>query len=247
MKYFAKIKYLGTDFHGFQIQPDKRTVQRELSRAFFEYFGSQTKITGCSRTDAGVHANAFCITVENDNATTPPDKLPIAIARFLPSDLALFYAEEADADFHVRYDAKSKEYLYIIRNERVSDPFYHGRSWLLTRIITDGAFSKMLLAKDYFLGEHDFSAFMSEGSSVSDTVRTVYDLKIEREGSLIKFRIRANGFLYNMVRIIVGTLVEVAFGRIQPEEIESIILSRDRFRAGPTAPPEGLYLDLVEY
>ncbi len=247
MKYFAKIKYLGTDFHGFQIQPDKRTVQSELSRAFYEYFGSDTRITGCSRTDAGVHANEFAITVENDDATTPAQKLPVAISRFLPSDICLFYAKECNSGFHVRYDAKSKEYLYIIRNAKVQDPFFYGRSWLLTRIIDESAFEKMCRAAENFVGEYDFSAFMSEGSSVVDTVRCIHYLSLAREGELIKIKIAANGFLYNMVRIIVGTLIEVAFGRIAPTDIKSIIESRDRINAGPTAPACGLYLNSIEY
>ena len=114
MKYLAKIKYLGTNFHGFQVQPDKRTVQGELCTALALATGCECKVTGCSRTDAGVHANEFCILVDCDGATIPPDKLPVAVARFMPVDLALFYAEEAKDDFHPRYDVISKEYLYLI-------------------------------------------------------------------------------------------------------------------------------------
>ena len=131
MKYFAKIKYLGTNFHGFQVQPGERTVQGELCTALALATGHPCKVTGCSRTDAGVHANEFCITVECDGATIPADKLPVAVARFMPDDLSLYYAEEADEKFHPRYDVVSKEYLYKIKNERVYDPFYFGRAWFL--------------------------------------------------------------------------------------------------------------------
>ena len=247
MKYFAKIKYLGTHFHGFQVQPDKRTVQGELCRALEEALGGQTSVTGCSRTDSGVHANEFCITAECDGATVPPDKLPVAVARFLPQDLSLYYAEECPEGLHPRYDVYSKEYLYRIINERVYDPFEYGRAWFVPKEIDDNAFQNMQRACSYIEGTHDFSAFMSEGSDVESTVRTVHYLKLEKKGKNIDIRIAADGFLYNMVRIIVGTLIEVAMGRILPEEVENIILSRDRKRAGMTAPPYGLYLNAVTY
>lgn len=247
MKYFAKIKYLGTDFHGFQVQPGLRTVQGELSLALSQAIGSECKITGCSRTDAGVHANSFVITVENDNATIPADRLPLAVARFLPPDLSLYYAEEIDADFHPRYSVKSKEYLYRIRNTRVSDPFDFGRVWLLNPKVTDEALKKMKLAASYIVGKKDFASFMAEGSDITDTVREIFYLNVERIGDYIEVRVCADGFLYNMVRIIVGTLVEVAFGRILPENIEKIIEYKNRANAGPTAPACGLYLNEVKY
>ena len=247
MKYFAKIKYLGTDFHGFQVQPNKRTVQGELSRAFCEYFGSNTSITGCSRTDAKVHANEFCITVENDAATVPPEKLPLAISKFLPNDISLFLAKECDSGFHPRYDVVSKEYLYRINNASVNDPFLYNRAWHLPRKIDERGIEKMCMAANHFVGKHDFCTFMAEGSSVVDTVREVYSLSVIKSDDIIEIRICANGYLYNMVRIIVGTLIEVAFGRILPEQIPNIILSKNRALAGPTAPPDGLYLNKVTY
>ncbi|MBQ9070410.1 MAG: tRNA pseudouridine(38-40) synthase TruA [Clostridia bacterium] len=247
MKYFAKIKYLGTHFHGFQVQPDKRTVQGELCKAMDEVFGVPTRVTGCSRTDGGVHANEFCLTIENEGGTVPADKLPLAIARFLPNDISLIFAKECDSDFHPRYDAIGKEYLYRILNAKVQDPFEFGRSWFLPRIITDEGIERMRKASEYIIGEHDFSAFMAAGSDTSDTVRRVDYLKIERVGDIIELRIHANGFLYNMVRIITGTLCEVAFGRFSPEDIKKILNSCDRMSAGMTAPPEGLYLNRVDY
>ena len=248
MKYFAKIKYLGTDFHGFQVQPGGlRTVQGVLNAALDEAFGVPCKVTGCSRTDAGVHANEFCITVENEGGTIPPEKLPIAVSRFLPPDLALFYAERCEDSFHPRYDVSCKEYLYRIINSRIYDPFDYGRAWFLPRPIGECELSRMKEAAGHFVGKMDFSAFMSEGSDTEDTVRTVSSLTVDKTGDLIEVRIRADGFLYNMVRIIVGTLTEVAFGRIEPSDIPEIIASLDRSRAGMTAPPEGLYLNLVFY
>ena len=247
MKYFAKIKYLGTAFHGFQVQPGLRTVQGELNAALNQAFGLPCRVTGCSRTDAGVHANEFCLTVECDGGTIPADKLPIAVSRFLPNDLSLFYAEMCDDAFHPRYDVKEKEYLYRIVNSRIYDPFDYGRAWFLARPITDEGLERMRYAAKHFIGKFDFSTFMAEGSDVNDTVRNVSALSIEKNGDLVEIRISADGFLYNMVRIIVGTLTEVAFGRFSPDEIPEIINSRDRSRAGMTAPADGLYLNRVTY
>ena len=247
LKYFAKIRYLGTDFHGFQVQPDKRTVQGELCRGLAEAFGYECRVTGCSRTDAGVHANEFCVTIECDEATIPADKLPVAVARFLPTDLSLYYAIECPEGLHPRYDVYSKEYLYRIRNCKVYDPFDFGRAWFVPREIDDAAIFRMNLAAEYIIGKRDFSAFMSEGSDVEDTVREVYYLTVEKTGDLVEIRISADGFLYNMVRIIVGTLMEVAQGRMSPEDVALIVASKDRKKAGMTAPACGLYLNRVEY
>lgn len=247
MKYFAKIKYLGTNFHGFQVQPEKRTVQGELCTALALATGYPCKVTGCSRTDAGVHANEFCITVECEGATVPPEKLPVAVARFMPSDLSLYYAESVDNKFHPRYDVISKEYLYKIKNERVYDPFYFGRVWFLPKPIDDEHVAKMQRAADLIVGKKDFSAFMSPGSDVTDTVRNVFYVNVHKVGTDIDIKVCADGFLYNMVRIIVGTLIEVAYDRMLPEEIINVIESKDRRNAGMTAPPEGLYLNKVSY
>lgn len=247
MKYFAKVKYLGTAFHGFQVQPGLRTVQGELNSALNQTFGLPCRVTGCSRTDAGVHANEFCLTVECDGGTIPPEKLPVASARFLPSDISLFYAKSCNESFHPRYDVVEKEYLYRILNSRVDDPFEHGRSWFLPRTVTDRGMELMKNAAGHFVGRYDFTAFMAEGSDVEDTVRNVTSLSIDRQGDVIEVRISADGFLYNMVRIIVGTLIEVAFEKISPDDIPNIIASKERSRAGMTAPADGLYLNRVLY
>ena len=248
MKYFARIKYLGTDFHGFQVQPGLRTVQGELCKALESALGCPVKVTGCSRTDAGVHANVFCILVDAEGATVPPEKLPLAVARFLPNDLSLFFAEAASDSFHPRYDVISKEYLYRIKNTPIYDPFDFGRVWFYPRYIDDHAIELMRQAAEFIVGKHDFSAFMSEGSDVEDTVREVFYLKIERTAvDYIDIRIAADGFLYNMVRIIVGTLIEVASGRSAPSDVRLILAERSRLAAGMTAPAEGLYLNKVTY
>lgn len=247
MKYFAKINYLGTDFHGFQVQPSERTVQGELSQALRQALGAPCTVTGCSRTDAGVHANEFCVKIECEGATVPADKLPVAVAPYLPNDISLYYAEECDEKFHPRYDVISKEYLYRIRNRRIYDPFDFGRVWFFPREISENGIALMNEAAKYIVGKKDFSAFMSEGSDVEDTVREVYYLNVVKNGDTIEIRISANGFLYNMVRIIVGTLIDVAVGKIKPENLSGIIESKDRKNAGMTAPPEGLYLNKVKY
>ena len=196
MRYFAKIKYLGTNFHGFQVQPSERTVQGTLCDALFEALGCKASVTGCSRTDAGVHANEFCLVIDAPGATVPADKLPVAIARFLPNDLSLFWAKECDYDFHPRYDVKGKEYLYRIMNQKVYDPFEYGRAWFLPREINDEKLTRMKSAAKHILGKKDFSSFMAEGSDVVDTVRNVTDLSIEKKGDLVEIRITADGFLF---------------------------------------------------
>ena len=247
MNYFAKIKYLGTDFQGFQVQPEKRTVQSTLCEALSRATGVHCKVTGCSRTDSGVHANEFCIRVDADGSTIPANKLPVAVAKYLPNDLSLYYAVECTRDFHPRYDVKSKEYLYVIKNEPVYDPFEYGRAWFISRPITDEGLMLMRAAAEKFIGKKDFFSFVSKGADTDDFVREIYYLNIEKIGNTFNIRIAADGFLYNMVRIIVGTLVDVAFFRKSPSDVEEIIKKRDRTLSGMTAPAEGLYLNKVNY
>lgn len=247
MRYFARIQYLGTDFSGFQVQPNRRTVQGELCRALSETLGTSVRVTGCSRTDTGVHARDFCITIDADGATVPPQALPLAASRFLPKDICLFFAKECDESFHVRYDVTAKEYLYRLVNRKVASPFDVHRAWCLAREIPADGLSLMRSAAAHLVGRHDFSAFTAEGGKDISHVRTLSRLTVERVGDEYLFRVRADGFLYHMVRILVGTLVEVAFGRYRPEEMPGILSSCDRARAGMTAPPDGLYLDAVFY
>ena len=252
MKALLYISFLGTDYCGYQIQRNGVTVQQRLNEATKALFGYDCDIVGCSRTDSGVHANCFCATVakkgEKELITSIPiDKIPLAIANYLPDDIAVFDAKEVDNDFHPRYDVKYKEYVYRIWNRPEKNPFLCGRSWHYPKTITDETIKKMNLAASYFVGTHDFASYMASDTKILDTVRTVYAADVTREGDLIEFRVSANGFLYNMVRILTGTLIAVAEEKIKPEEIPDITLSKDRRRAGITVPPTGLFLNKVIY
>lgn len=247
MKYHIVIRYIGTDFHGFQFQPNVRTVQGELNEAMQKTFGVPCRVTGCSRTDAGVHAQGFSLTVDAPGATIPPHRVAIASVPYLPVDIGIVSVRACAPDFHPRYDCVSKEYRYRIANARVPDPFLYKRAWFLPKPITDDALLQVREAMTAFIGKHDFSAFMADGSDVDSTVREVFSFTVERFGDALEFRIRADGFLYHMVRIIVGTMIDVAFGRICAADLPAIIDSHDRTRAGMTAPPEGLYLYKVYY
>lgn len=251
-KILLEISYLGSDFCGYQVQPDKRTVQSQLNNAAKALFGFDCDIVGCSRTDSGVHANQFFATVtqkgtEYIQTDIPVEKIPLALSFHLPADVAVKSASWVDADFHPRYSVKSKEYLYRIYCDNVRDPFEEGRAWHYARKIDTDALENMQKAAKAFIGTHDFAAFMASNSSVSSTVRTIYSLEVEKCGDIISVRVCGDGFLYNMVRIIVGTLIAVAEGKIAHTEIKSIIESKNRARAGITAPPQGLYLNKVFY
>ena len=252
MKLFLKLKYLGTDFCGYQVQKDKRTVQGELTRAARELFSYDCDVTGCSRTDSGVHANTFCVTVakkgENDIVTDIElSKIPRAMSAHLPDDISVFEAKFVDSDFHPRYDVKYKEYIYRIYNGSVRDPFEMGRSLYVPQTLDGSAVERMNNAASHFVGEHDFCAFMAQGSQVESTVRNVVYADVEREGDIITFRVAADGFLYNMVRIMAGTLISVGLGKLDESEIPDIIDSGIRERAGMTAAAHGLYLNKVIY
>ena len=252
MKLLIKIKYLGTRYCGYQVQPNAVSIQQRLNEATAAVFGFACDIVGCSRTDSGVHANEFCATVAKKGTDTletmvPVERIPLALCAHLPEDIAVFSAQWVSEDFHARYSVKEKEYLYRIYNSPVRDPFEEGRSHRLPRRIDDEGLSRMREAAKHICGTHDFSAYMAQGSKVQSTVRTVRYAEVEREGDLILFRIAADGFLYNMVRILAGTLVEVAEGKIDPDEIDAITASRDRSRAGLTMPACGLYLNYVRY
>ena len=241
--YLFKIKYDGFAFHGWQIQPNGVTVQQCVTDAFERIFSQKVTVHGCSRTDAGVHANEFCFNcrIETD---MPCDRIICALNAVLPEETAVTDCREVSDGFHARFDCKGKEYVYIINNSAVRDPFslhtaYHYKYRLDEKQLD-------LQAKD-FIGRHDFAAFCASGSSVKDTVRTVYDFTVERDGDRVIFKISGDGFLYNMVRIAVGTLLDISRGRLEAGSVPQIIESRDRSRAGVTAPACGLYLNKVFY
>ena len=252
MKILLHISFLGTNYSGYQVQKDARTVQQTLCEAAERVFGVKCDITGCSRTDSGVHALEFCATVTEQKkktieTTIPIEKIPIVFSAVLPADISVNAAEWVDDDFHARYDVKYKEYVYKIYNAQVPDPFFADRSWHYTRVIDDAAVSRMNEAAKAFVGTHDFCSYMASGSDIKDTERTVFDAEVRKEGDVITFRVSADGFLYNMVRIFTGTLIGVAEGKFDPLDIPKITAAKDRSAAGVTAPAKGLYLNRVVY
>ena len=252
MKLFLKISFLGTNYCGYQVQNNVPTVQKAMNEAAERLFGFECDIVGCSRTDSGVHANEFCLTVskKGENClehSIPMKKIPIAFNSLLPDDISVFEARMVDDDFHTRYDVKYKEYVYIMWNSEIKNPFLGDRAYNLPCLINDDDLVRMNEAAKCFVGKHDFSAFMAKGSKITDAVRTVYYAKLFFDGDRVVFKVAADGFLYNMVRIMVGTLIEVARGSLSALDLTDIINSCDRSRAGATAPPAGLYLNKVSY
>lgn len=250
-KVLLTVAYNGSAYHGYQLQEELPTVSLMLNQAINSAFSVECNVTGCSRTDAGVHALGFCVTAEvkdmNDEITVPVDKIPIAVNIKLPPDIAVLSAREVDVSFHPRYDAVKKEYVYRIHDSRIKNPFYEGLVLEYGREISNSGIERMNLAAQYFLGTHMFDAFMAQGSQIENTERTVYSAQVARNGDVVEFTVSANGFLYNMVRIMVGTLLQVEGGKLSPDDVPEIISSRKRERAGFTAKPEGLYLKRIYY
>ncbi len=244
MKYLVEIAYIGTRFAGFQVQPNKITVQSTIQDAVEAIFGERLPVKGCSRTDSGVHARQYFLTFDTDK-NIPVERLPLAMNSKLPPDISSISAAIVPDSFHVRHDVEWKEYEYLVLNSRIRDPFLVGRAYQCRKMTAEQV-EIMRKAANYFVGRHDFAGFMSAGATIADTVRNVKHLEIEGD-ELIHIRIAADGFLYNMVRIIVGTLIECANERIELEEMPKIIEACDRSLAGPTAPPEGLYLNRVKF
>lgn len=252
MKVLLRISFLGKAYCGYQVQPNGITVQQKLNEAAKALFGVDCDIVGCSRTDSGVHANDFCVAVTQKgesylNTTVPIEKIPQAMSFWLPSDISVVSAEWVEDSFHPRYDVKYKEYVYQIWNSSSRNPFLSDRSWHCPKKIDKEGFEAMQKAAERLIGTHDFCAFMAADSKVKDTVRTVFDAEVTRQGDLVVFRVRADGFLYNMVRIFVGTLLDVAYKKTSYDDIDKIIESRNRKNAGSTAPAEGLFLNRVVY
>ena len=237
------LRYNGTDFHGWQIQPNGNTVQQELCNAFKNLGGNDENIIGCSRTDSGVHANMFCCNIRTE-CTVSAEKIPDALNFYLPPEIAVYDCKEVGFDFHARYDCKGKEYMYLIYNGKYRNPFYEDKAMFYPYKLN----AEMLNCEaKSFIGVHDFSAFCSAGSEVQDKVREIYDCTVSRNGDLIEIKVSGNGFLYNMVRIIVGTLLDIQKGKIEKGSIPEIIASGNRENAGITAEPQGLYLNKVFY
>ena len=238
-----KISYNGENYHGFQVQNNALAVANVIEEALFKLTGENISVTGCSRTDAGVHAEEFYLNFHTESSLSENNFLR-GMNTYLPRDVAVKEVREAQEDFHARFSAKSKEYKYLILNSEVRDPFYEKRALFYNRRIDEDLLNRECKA---FIGTHDFSAFCSAGGTTKTTVRTVKDCYVKRTGDIVEIRIMADGFLYNMVRIIVGTLLEINEGKIEAGSIEKIIEKKDRSLSGDTASGEGLYLTKVNY
>ncbi|MBQ7036935.1 MAG: tRNA pseudouridine(38-40) synthase TruA [Clostridia bacterium] len=238
-----RLMYDGKAYHGFQRQKNGVTIQEKIEDAIFEITGERTPLIGCSRTDAGVHAKSYVAMFASDSEI-PMVQLPKALNSALPDDIRVMQSKIGPEDFHPIFSALEKTYEYTIINRRYNNVFLRDYAWFYPIPLS---VERMQKASGYFIGEHDFAAFMAAGGTAKTSVRHVKNLSVTEEDGAIKIRITANGFLYNMVRIITGTLVYVGNGKLEPEDIKGIILSKDRRRAGMTAPPEGLMLVSTVY
>ena len=238
------IEYDGKDFNGWQKQPNKLNIQGSIEYAIKLVTGEDVDLNASGRTDAGVHAFGQVANFKT-NSNIPTEKIPIALNTNLKRSIRIISAEEVDERFHSRLSCKKKTYRYVINNQEFSSAIYRN---LETHIPQKLNIEKMKEAVKYFEGEHDFKAFKASGASSKSSVRTIYKAEvIEQPNNRIFIELTGNGFLYNMVRIIAGTLVDVGLGKIEPEDIEKIIESKDRQLAGKTLQPNGLYLLNVKY
>lgn len=228
---------------GWQKQPNKLNIQGEIERAIYNITKEEVDLIGSGRTDAGVHALGQVANFKT-NSEISIEKLPLAINSQLKNSIVIKEAEEVDERFHSRYNAKHKTYRYIINNSKCGTAIYRNLEYSYPFKLD---VEKMKQASKYFEGEHDFKAFKSSGTSSKNSVRTIYKAIVKQEGEKIIIELTGNGFLYNMVRIISGTLLDVGLGKIRAEEIPEIIESKDRQRAGKTLPAHGLYLVEVKY
>lgn len=255
MKLLLKVMYDGKDFCGFQFQPGKRTVQGELTEHLSKLFSMPVAVTGCSRTDSGVHALGFCLTVSpadpeatDSRCRIPIEKVARAANNMLPRDISVAGAFIVPDSFHPRYSVVKKEYVYKIWDSPVVSPFMRDRVMEARHRITDEGLLRMKDAAARFEGQHDFTSFMASGSKITDAVRRVFSTDVIRDShGCVCFSVCADGFLYNMVRIMTGTLLKAAEGKLSADDITEIIEKKDRSLAGETAPPCGLYLKKVEY
>lgn len=236
------IQYDGARYCGWQRQPNSSSIQDTIEYAIYEITKEKVKITGSGRTDAGVHALGQVANFKT-NSSISANKIPDALNSKLPKDISIINCQEVSDDFHSRYSAKGKIYRYLIYNKPYRSPLYKDISYHVKYNLN---IQKMRSESKLLLGKHNFKAFVSAGSSVNDTVRTISNITINENDDLIVFEIEGDGFLYNMVRIIVGTLIDIGRGRID-KSIKEIIDSQDRKEAGHTAPAHGLFLKKVYY
>lgn len=239
------IMYDGRPYHGWQIQENATAVQEVFQNALAKIIGDDMDVKGCSRTDTGVHANMYCIGLKTSHMI-PAERLKAALNRHLPNSIAVIDCKDVPLDFHPRYDCTRKQYIYKIWNSEVRNPFLDGYAFHYRyKNLDENLLDK---ACRHYLGTHDFTSFCTlDNRRVGDMHRTVYLSKVEREGDFVTFTVEADGFLYNMVRIMTGTLIRVAQGKFAPDDIPDIIEKKNRQFAGPTAPACGLYLNKVFY
>ena len=235
------IEYDGKDFNGWQKQPDRLNIQGEIEKAIEEITGEKVDLTASGRTDAGVHSLGQTANFKTDSKI-PTEKFAKAINSRLKKSIVIKSAEEVDEKFHSRYSVKSKTYRYIINNSENGTAIYRGLEYHVPMKLD---YEKMNEAIKYFIGEHDFKAFKASGTSSKSSVRKILDGSVRKEGERVIIEVTGTGFLYNMVRIIVGTLADVGTGRIEVSDIPEIICSKDRRQGGITAPPQGLFLKKV--
>jgi tRNA pseudouridine38-40 synthase len=238
-----KLMYNGTAYHGWQVQKNAVTVCETLQRAVGDVCGGTVHLTGCGRTDAGVHAERYVANFRTESRI-PLDRLPFAVNTHTPEDIAVREALEVPEDFNAIGSCLKKEYTYRICNSRIKNPFYVNRVYFYPKRL-DAEFLNR--AARQFVGTHDFRAVRSVGTETSSTVRTIYSCDVTRSGDLLELKVCADGFLYNMVRAITGTVLYAAEGKFAPEDIPAILESGNRTAAGPTAPPGGLYLTRLWY
>lgn len=237
------VAYDGTNYHGWQVQKNGITIESELNRCLSELFREPIEVIGASRTDAGVHAMGN-VAVFDTEARMPAEKISYALNQRLPEDIRVQRSEEVDADWHPRHCDSRKTYEYRIYRGEFAMPVKRLYSLFVYQKLDIG---KMQEAAHYFVGEHDFKSFCQVGAQVETTVRTIYDVSVYEEGTDVVIRVTGNGFLYNMVRIMAGTLLEVGKGKRTPEEIPEILKAKNREAAGPTAPAHGLMLVKYEF
>ena len=237
------LTYLGTRYHGWQIQKNEISVCQTVETAVKAVVGHPANVVGCGRTDAGVHARRYVANFHTSSGI-PTERIPYALNTHLPEDIAVLDAREVSEDFNAILSCVKKEYTYIIYNARVRDPYYVNRAWWYPKRLDERILQK---AADAFVGTHDFAAVRSVGTETKTTVRTVYYFDVVRDGDTIAFKVCADGFLYNMVRAMVGTAVYAAEGKIAPEEIGALLEAGDRSATGPTAPPGGLFMTHLWY
>lgn len=237
------VAYDGTNYHGWQVQPNGNTIEAELNRHLSELLGEEIRVTGASRTDAGVHALGN-VAVFDTSARMPAEKISYAMNTRLPEDIRIQESCEVAPDFHPRFCRTVKTYEYRILNRKFPDPTKRLYSYFYYYPLD---VEKMKTAAAYLVGEHDFQSFCTMKPDLENTVRRIYSLDIEKEGDMILIRVTGNGFLYNMVRIIAGTLIRVGGGFIPPESMQAILEGKNRKLAGETARPEGLTLVEIQY